>query len=523
MTGKIREDSPFRKLVTGLLFLDFKQTADEPEYEAIGRITRKHAVFQRRYQYAQDLERALTEAKLTSKFLSLVENGVATDERSFEPEELITYYDGIFLDHIHQIKDKVFRLIWWLLQDENTKNKVNEPDSIKLKSFLSYQDKLNKVGIAELLQEWNQATNSGVAVALRKRTQHHHFVSNLQLNSDFQKIKMSKNMLSLGSVSMLSDYGKRRMDEIGQESYEKWRTEITNKHSATLELVEKNISDISLKLINYYKIPTEPKKLAKIVNRYLEVQKRFDIENKAAIPKIPSDLKDIINAFVEFNKQFFGQFFVSLYLVGSVSRGEFIPGSSDINIIVITNLDKHKDLPKHEDPLLNIKFFTEAEFQAEEAKKYRFICWSDGVLLAGKEIKFDEREFPKPGTFLALLLNKGFIEELKAIKEKVKRLKNPNSKTLRRYTLKVVKIIMDFGFGVAMSNKPFYTVSRQEKILYIKEMFPSDQRRTLTIERVYKDGLIAHKDFPIIIDNFIANETKNYQKMLSIEKEAKGR
>lgn len=82
---------------------------------------------------------------------------------------------------------------------------------------------------------------------------------------------------------------------------------------------------------------------------------------------------------------------------------------------------------------------------------------------------------------------------------------------------------MDFGFGVAMANKPFYTSSRLEKIQYIKEMFPTDQRRTLTIEMGYKEGLIAHKDFPIIIDDFIANETKNYQKMLDVEKTAKSK
>lgn len=515
----ILNQSPINKLNTGLLFLDFERLASEPGYEAIGRITYGYYVVQRRYQYSHDLIRALTEAKLTTKLKALVEVGISIEEKTFEPEELITYYDGIFLDYIHQIKDKTLRLIWWMMQDSKTKSKPKEPEGIRLRSLSPYDPVLKKIGIDDLLHEWDQESASNVAVALKKRTQHHHFVSNLQLNSDFQKIKMSKSMLAPNSINMLSEYGKTRMQQIGEESYKKWKEDIENKHAKTLEVVEKNLNDIAIKLIEYYKIPVDPKEYAEVVNKYTEVQKRFDIKNKAATTNISQDLKSLIDQFVSFNKEFFANHLVSIYLVGSVPRGEFVPGASNINMIVITDVGSYEDFPENVDPILNVRFMSEKVFLSDEMKKHRFICWSDGVLLYGKEFNFNEKEFPKPGTLLALLLNRGFIEKLEEIKDKVIQLNSNDKKKLRYFSLMAIRIMLDFGFGAAMSNKPYYTASRKEKIDYIKESFPSARRQTETFEKIYHGGVVRQQDFPLLIDTFLENGRKNYKRMLDVEAE----
>lgn len=519
----MEEESLHKKLNSGLLFLTFEKMASEPEYEAMGRMTRQRSIIERRQQYSLDLERALTEAKLTTKLISAVGKGIEIDGKSFEPEDLITYYDGIFLDYIHQIKDKILRLVWWMLQDEKSQSKsqLNEPEKIRLRTFTPYEIFLKKNGIYELLTDWNQDSSTGIAVALKKRTQHHHFTSTLQLNSDLQKIRMSKSMLSPASIGTLSDYGKSRLKEIGEEAYTKWKEDITKKHLETLELVENNINEISSRLIEYYKIPIDPKEYVEVFNKYIESEKRFDIKNKASVDNISPDLKEIIDAFVSFNTDFFKQHLISIYLVGSVPRGEFIPGSSDVNMIVITDFDVYEAFPEHIDPIFNVKFCSEKEFLSEKMKKYQFICWSDGVLLKGKEFKFDKKEFPKPGTFLTLLLNKGFIEKLEEIKKTVSELKNPSSKELRNYSLRVVKIMLDFGFGVAMANKPFYTSSRKGRIQYIKEMFPGALRQTLTFEEIYYRATLRQRDFPLIIDTFLEKAKDNYKKLLEIEVEIK--
>lgn len=514
---EIGKQPPLDQLNTGLLFLDFKRLISEPEYEAMGRMTFGHGVVQRRYQYSHDLVRALTEAKLTSKLRSLIDKEVSIDEKTFKPEELITYYDGIFLDYVHQLKDKILRLVWWMLQDDHTKSRIDEPDHIRLRSFNPYEILLKKIGIYDLLREWEQDFSSGISVALKKRTQHHHFTSNLQLNSDFQKIKMAKSMLSPNSINTLSEYGKTKMKEIEEESYKKWTDEIESKHKSTLEFIEKNVNGIASQLIAYYKIPIDPKEFAEIVNKYTEVQKRFDVVNNASSKKIQNELKEALDFFVSSCKEFFNSHLVSIYLVGSIPRGEYIHGSSDINMIVITDFDSHEASIPEIDPRLNVLLFSEKEFFDEKAKKYRFICWSDGVVLYGKEHKFDKREFPKPGTLLTLLLNRGFMEDLIKVRDKVQKLKNPTKETMHYYSVKIAKIMLNFGFGVAMANKPYYTSSMEEKIKYITEMFPSEKKRTINMRRVYFGGHIAQKDFSTIVDNFIKSERPSYEKLLAVE------
>lgn len=515
----MKNQSPLNNLKTGLLFLDFKQTTKEPEYEAMGRMTKKHGVIQKRYQYAQDLERAITEARLTSKLLSTVEIPITIKKKTFDPEEIVSYYDGVFLNYVHQIKDKLFRLIWWMLQDENNQAAFNEPKHIRLRSFRQYESTLKKIGIYDLLFQWDQDSATGIAIALKKRLHHHHFISNLQLNSDFQKIRMSKIMLAPISVNMLSDYGKTRMKQIGKESYKKWKTDIANKHKDTLVLIDENIGVVADKLVGYYKIPIQPEKHAEVVIAYLKVQKRFDIENKTSASKISPELKEIIDKFVLFNKKFFKEHHVSIYLTGSVPRDEFVHGSSDINLIIITDFDTYRSPPKKINPIFDVHFFGEREFLSDQAKKWRFICWSDGLLIEGKKFIFDQKEFPKPGTLLTLLLNRGSIEELEKIKAEVSELKNPTKKDMRFYSLKAVKMMLDFGFGVAMANKPYYTSSRREKIQYVKEMFPAAQRQTITFEEIYNRGIIRQQDFSMVIDTFLENAKKNYGKMIQIEKE----
>lgn len=511
--------APLAKLNTALLFLDFEKTALEPEYEAMGRMTQEYFVIQRRYQYSQDLVRALTEAKLTSKLRSEAKKSIPIEEKTFEPEEVITYYDGIFLDYIHQIKDKILRLVWWIIQDSKSKTRPQEPERIGLKNFKSYGELLKEIGILELLQEWSQDTQTGIAVALRKRTQHHHRVSNLQLNSDFQKIKFVKTLLTPASTIKLTEYGKTKLKTEGEESYAKWEANIANRHSATLEQVEKNLNSISSKIVKYYTMPVRVEEYAEVVKKYAESQKRFDIVNKASLEKVPAELKDALDFFVSSCKEFFNKHLISIYLVGSIPRGEYIHNSSDINLIAITDFDSHEFSLKEGDPRLNVLLFSEKEFLSEQAKKYRFICWSDGILLYGKDFKFAKKEFPKPGTFLTLLLNRGFDDELIKLSDEVGKLKKPSQEVMHRFSVKAARIMLHFGFGVAIANKPYYASSIKEQVEYIIKMFPSEKKRTLSMRSVYFGGLIKQSDFSTIIDNFIKSEKPNYEKMLTVEQE----
>ena len=451
-----KKETFLKKLLTCLTTLVLKKTSTEQAYEAIQRMSLQCYVIQKRSQYCLDLERALSEATLTSELLTIVENGINTKEKKYEPEELIIYYNGVFLEFIHTIKDKLLRLIWWMIQDENAP--LKEPGTIRIINFKKFKSKLEDIDIFTLLGEWNQdCSDSVISVCLRKRTHHHHFISNLRHNPDFQNIQLSKIMLAPESINTLSEYGKNEMQKLGEESYKKWRGNLTNKQLETLKLVKENIESISSKLIEYYKVPIDPVEQAKIINEYLELGKKFKIKNETSIKNIPTNFMDEIKLLISEFEQLQEFKIISIYLVGSVPRGEFLPGTSDINLIIITYSKTRMDLKSIP---LDIHFLSEEEFISDQNKKYRFISKYDGLLIKGKEFKIDEKEFPKPGLFLAIQLNKEFIEKLENIKNYIVGLNNPTTEILRFNSLKAIRIMIDFLFGVAISNEPFYTSSR---------------------------------------------------------------
>lgn len=255
------------------------------------------------------------------------------------------------------------------------------------------------------------------------------------------------------------------------------------------------------------------------MNEYLKLQKKFEIENRISIEKAPTNFMENIISIISKLRQSNENAIISVYLIGSLPRGEFIAGSSDINLIIITDSKVKTSLTNIINSLFNIQLINDVEFFSDQMKKYRFVCKYDGLLIEGKEIKFDEKEFPKPGLLLAILLNKGFIEELDNIKNFIVELNNPTYEILRFNSLKIVRIMLDFIFGVAISNKPFYTSSRMERIQYIKEIFPESFRHTLLYESIYLDKSISQQDFPIIIEAFLEKEKINWEKMLEVEKD----
>lgn len=513
------KDSKLSQLNKGLLIANIQKEMEEPGYTPIGRITRNRKVVQRRQEYCSDIERALNEAELTTSLLSETENSKKINEKVYQPEDIISYYNGIFLDQVHQIKDKLIRMVMLLLliPEKTPDHLKKDPNKVKLNTFLKINEvELRKIGVYDLFSQWNLGS---LAVVLRKRTQYHHFVSTLKLNSDYQKITMSRLMLNPLTPNQLSEYGKKRMTEIGEEAFTRWRSEIVSKQENTIKVVKQNIEDVCSKLIPYFKVPVDLKEVALIVNQYTEFLASMDIKNEASINKIPPYMKPLIDGAVEIAKNEFGDKLNSIYLVGSCARNEFIPGSSDINMYFIFNDESNFAFSRDELPLLSAVLMSKRAFLSEDHKKDRFICWSDGVLLYGEKIKFNEREFPKPGTLLSLLLNRGFIEKLEKIKAEVVNLKNPDAETLRPYCLKAVKIVMDWDFGVAMANKPLYTASRNDKLKYTKEAWPNE-RRTITLEQLYKgNATIKQSDFPLLIDVFMENAKPNYQKLLNVEKD----
>jgi hypothetical protein len=158
---------------------------------------------------------------------------------------------------------------------------------------------------------------------------------------------------------------------------------------------------------------------------------------------------------------------------------------------------------------------TEKDLMSETHQKDRFIIWSDGLLLKGKPIKFNEKDFPKPGMALCMLLNKGVVEKLKSLQDELRSLIDPTELELRLFSLKAVRIMMDYDYGVAMSNRPMFTASRKEKLIHTKNVFPGG-RRTDMLAQIYYGAKVNVENLSKLIDAFLESAQPSYEHMLNV-------
>lgn len=520
MTNKDNTSTPIdsrkdlEKLNSGLLILYFQREIEDSSYAVIGRMTFGHIVVQRRQSYVSELIRVLEELELTAELLKEVDINATKkiNGKTKLPEDIIEYYNGVFLGLVHQAKDKLLRFLDYMAANENIKTEYKEADKVKVEK---HKEILDQIGILELVNAWKQ--NDGpIGVILKKRTQHHHRISTTRLNSDLQKLKMTRTVLSAPEVSSLNEAGKKYMEELGKDSFEKYRDDIVQKQKHAFQLIDNNLNAIAERVITHYTIPHNYVSQAKLANEYMEYLSSLNIINEATVDKIPKKgILSVDNILKLAND--LGDEVISIYGVGSYFRDEFYEGSSDINLYVITkNTTKvyESELP------VTLHVLSEKDFLSDDYKKEQFICWSDGALVYGKQHKWSENDFPKPGTMLSMLLNRGIIELLESIEEEVKSMQNPTNLELRLVELRATKKMLDYLFGIAISNKPLYSASRKRKIEHIKEVF-GVQPLTLTLERIYHSrGKIVRQDnFCEMMDAYLKTARKNYAKQKKIEEE----
>lgn len=503
-------------LTKGLLALNLKREIEEGAYTAVNLITKNRGVIQRRHQYSAEIERVIKEITLTTQLLEAISEE-KEDHTGYSPEEMINYYNGVFLGQVHQLKDKLLRLIDRMLvvPEDVGDSRKKDPREVKLTSFIDRnREELQKIGIVDLLEAWGHGQ---ISVALSRRTQHHHFISTLPLNDAFQKITMSRIALNPVSIGVVSDYGKKRLQEIGTESLTTLKAETARKQKETLQTVKENIDRVAGKLIAYYGIPKSNSDIAEIINEYMGFLSYDEIKNESSLKNIDPEIRKIIDEFVGFNSSFFGEKLVSVYLVGSVGRGRYLPGSSDINLIIVLQGLPLNSATQDVARPFEVTFIDEGSLQSDAYAKERFIIWSDGVLLYGKGVTIDTSSFPKPGTLLTLLLNRNYFDELEAIKQRIQNIDKPTKEVLRFLTLKLVKLVMNFDFGLAMANKPYYSSDRDKKVAHIKTVFPEESRVDL-FDKIYRSGFLSTEDLLMVIDTVKPNAEKNFHKMIDVEK-----
>lgn len=292
---------------------------------------------------------------------------------------------------------------------------------------------------------------------------------------------------------------------------------VLQKARKTLAEVEGNLNSISKAFITNMDLGAPQEKIESTLSAFMEMLTSLHIKNVSSLQKIPPNIQSKFDKGVDQIKAAFSDHLVSMYLVGSLGRGEYIDGISDINVYVIASNDFTPEL--NLDEQFTVLKFSPEGFLSEAGKKYRFICWADGVLIVGDDLLGTE-EFPKPGLDLALLLNNDFVEDVQGWEQWIRDNSRASSTEMCQQSRIMAKRMLDFVYGVAIANHPTFTSSRKERVERINEMFPGDNERLIrTLLRIIQYGARSLEDLENMIAGFTPKAFENLEKMKSAQRE----
>ncbi len=495
------------KLKAGTLLSFEIKRSREPGYVAVDSLTDRSSALSKINQYTSDIEKIKREMNLAHSLIRNLPNEEYLKEHEITSEDYILYHQGYFLELVHQMKDKIIRLLDLLSKIKELK--PEEPKEIKIQKVLSRPIISESKVLCSLIKEWNQESGTPISFALKKRTDNHHFRSKLHLNSNYQDIKVSRIFLNLqDNQNLLSDYGLSQMKKRGESGFEKWHKETTDKIFSTKEYVFKNIELMSKninKIFNLTKITS--KKAVRIFNlRYNDQQNKIINNCTFEKLKLTESFYMTVKCIEIAIKNFLPKDIISFYVTGSVARGQPILGLSDLDIVLVTSniipdLDKtlRNSIVKPQIDTfskiitdLNIQILTKEQFLNVDNFKTSFACRNDGLLIYGEDLAKTKKD-PSIGLGLSFLLNKDFKINTQNVINYLNSHPDLTPAEINRLTRTVSKNSLRLLFGEVMANHTVYEV----EMLKIKELLvwahPNNWRMVATTYQFLRGDVYTNR------------------------------
>lgn len=396
------------------------------------------------------------------------------------------YHYGHFLDLVHQMKDKLTRLAKGLTSPPP----FHEPKKANPLSLAAREEVKNIPGLPGLLQVWTEAPDKehNIAVMLRRRTQYHHFRNRLNLNKDFLDIKLFRTMQQESAQKILSEEGKKLIEERGTKGFENWHANVERGITSTIEDVRNNLESVSPVLSIAIPLPALEKDGAKIFDDYFRMTESLKIKPMASKEHYEQGVfYPIIKTFETLLPLTFGGSFVSLYLVGSTTRGDAVPGISDINFVLVLRDEAgiltptvHRLAEKvRENFGVQTEFIikTITEFKASDATLLRFTCRMDGLLLTGVDL-IGEEKFPKPGLGLTCLFKTRIKKDIEKVNFALSEDPPPSQEKVSELGKVAAEAGMRLMFGAAMADTARYERSFKGMYDVILQKYPENKKMT---------------------------------------------
>lgn len=496
----------FEKLKLSLIAINVKGDLRHRNDHAMEHVPKGFSRWATASSYLYDMERIILELRTARSFIETLPDDAFLAAHSLTREDYAMYHQGYFLDLVHQLKDKQLQLAHAIISPDPDYSKKREND-VDLKRVLKHPFTAKIPGLAPLLNEWSEEHCGPISIALKKRTQYHHYRNPLPAAKEFLQAKSMNTLLRPDMAVHLSDYGRQMVAERGKESFEAWRKETLRKMGDTLDAATKNINAVAEALITYYRMPD-----MKVGEGRRIFMQFMDLEQGAKIPasiKTTADLHPTFGGLFEALREALvfamPQEFVALYLTGSATRPEDFKGLvSDINsVIVLKNptpelraliLDFIETPARQFLIPMDTQILSEEEFMSEAQERLRFICKTDGVLIGGTDLLRGEKERRKCYK-LVWLLNRDYKEAISAARGWVNAQTDPGpNREYARAAREITRRTFRLGFGQVMGNNTVYARSYKEMKRLMDFYTPENKRANQLTYRIITRPLLVDKE-----------------------------
>ena len=508
---------PAIKRLEGAIFaLSRELTASEPQQYVIRRPSNEVHFLNRKWQYCKDIMRVLDELKLTFELIKNTPPNEYLGKCHTTLEDFLIHQQGQFVSLTHQLKDKIWQLVR-LMTLENLPKRFDVDDDVNIKNLLEHPH-VKAMGIAPCLGVWLDIpqNRTGIGTTLRHRTKYQHYVSPFNLHPNLLNVRFAKTMLTPESKQFLTDYGLEKLRSIREDAEKKLQEDILAKTQSTYDEIVENVSQISEALIAYYDLPKDLTSIQKCLSSFNEMLSRLHLTNQTDMANIDKKLLPIVASTLKKLKAKYEDI-VAVYLIGSLPRGDFKPNYSDINFVVILSGD-HPSESFMLGSVICLNLCTQKDFleQNLSAKRLRFFCYIDGLLVYGTDI-LPKETYPQPGIELAWLLNHDILSYVLSLEGELSK-NDLGEDTIMKKSRELAKRLIDFIYGiVVITNTAFFTFNREERM---QSLVSGPDKKIMKIlwSIIDSDGCPAKNDLLNLIDLLKPQITKiNDQLIKTIE------